>query len=74
MPHHQSNDEHEIQEGTGGEEKGGHGRWLMLACCVPIVAAVALLIAIGGMSVGFAVIALGCVAAMGGMMFVMARY
>lgn len=51
------------------EQKGrhtGHGghRWMMIACCVPMVAIAIALVATGVVGVGFVVIALACVAMM----------
>lgn len=46
----------------------GHG-WMMLVCCVPMVAIAVVLVATGVVSLGFLVLALACPA----MMFLMMR-
>ena len=44
-----------------------HG-WLMIACCVPMIAIAIALVAIGVVSPGFLLVALGCTAMMALMM------
>lgn len=39
--------------------RGGHGRWMMIACCVPMLG-IAVLIAASGAGFGFLVVAIGC--------------
>lgn len=56
-----------------GGRDGGHGHWLMLACCVPLVAIAVVLVATGVVSAGLLVAALACMAMMGAMMFLMMR-
>ncbi|MBW8059363.1 MAG: hypothetical protein FVQ78_03330 [Solirubrobacterales bacterium] len=54
----------------GPEEKGGHGghgRWMMIACCVPMLA-IAIALVAAGAGTGFLVAALVCTAMMGLMM------
>ena len=52
---------------------GAHGahRWMMLICCIPMVAIVIALIASGTAGSGVLLWALGCVAMMAAMMFMM---
>lgn len=47
------------------EQKGGrgHGRWMMIACCVPMLA-IAVAVAISGAGFGFLLIAVMCTAMM----------
>ena len=52
---------------------GGHSHWLMLACCVPMLVVVGVLVATSVISAGFIVAAIACVAMMGAMMFAMSR-
>lgn len=51
----------------------GHGahRWMMLICCIPMVAIVVLLIVSGTAGSGALLWALGCIAMMAAMMFMM---
>jgi hypothetical protein len=55
------------------EEGAGHGahRLMMLACCVPMIVVVVLLVATGVATAGTFVWALGCLAMMAAMMFMM---
>lgn len=53
-----------------GHAHGGHS-WLMLLCCIPMVAIVVLLIVSGTTGSGALLWALGCVAMMAVMMFMM---
>ena len=48
--------------------RGGHG-WMMLICCVPMVAIVVLLVVSGIAGSGALLFAVGCVAMMAAMMF-----
>lgn len=56
---------HDNHDGHGG--RGGHG-WMMIACCVPMLVIAAVLLAVGVVSVGFLVFAVGCTAVMAFMM------
>ena len=51
----------------------GHGahRWMMMICCIPMVAIVIVLLATGAAGSGALLWALGCVAMMAAMMFMM---
>lgn len=53
----------------GGHHGGkvGHS-WMMIACCVPMLAIAILLVAAGAVSPGFLVVALACTALMALMM------
>ena len=79
MPHRMLNkgDKKNLQEQSAGEEgksgHGGHGHWMMIACCIPMLVIVAILVATGAVSFGFILAAVGCVAMMGLMMFAMSR-
>ncbi|WP_310527356.1 hypothetical protein [Nocardioides sp.] len=57
-----------IAEGEGAH--AGH-RWMMLICCVPMIAIVLLLIVSGTAGSSALLWALGCVAMMAAMMFMM---
>src|SRR5581483_1365171 len=45
----------------------GHG-WMMIACCVPMLALAVILVATGAVSPGFLLVAIGCMAMMALMM------
>jgi hypothetical protein len=45
----------------------GHG-WMMIACCIPMIAIAVILVTTGSASPGFLVVALGCTAMMAVMM------
>jgi hypothetical protein len=53
--------------------RGGHGshRWMMMICCIPMAAIVVVLLATGAAGSGALLWALGCVAMMAAMMFMM---
>ena len=55
---------------TGHGAHGAH-RWMMLICCIPMVVIVALLVVSGAAGSGTVLWALGCVAMMAAMMFMM---
>ena len=55
---------------TGHGAHGAH-RWMMLICCIPMVVIVALLVVSGAADSGTVLWALGCVAMMAAMMFMM---
>ncbi len=65
----------EAQQTSAGPH-AGHGahsahHWMMLVCCIPMLAIVVLLIASGTAGSGALLWALGCVAMMAAMMFMM---
>ena len=69
------NHEHKSQEAAGlpAEHVGhgaGHGKhgWMMIACCIPMLAIAIALVATGVVGVGFIFIALICTAMMAMMM------
>ena len=51
-------------------EHGGHGGhgWMMVVCCIPMLAVAISLVAAGVVSAGFLLVALGCTAMMALMM------
>ncbi|MFF7643948.1 hypothetical protein [Streptomyces canus] len=49
------------------DSHGGHG-WMMLACCIPMIAIAVALVATGVVGVGFLLVAFTCVALMALMM------
>jgi hypothetical protein len=49
----------------------GSHRWMMMICCIPMVVIVVLLVASGAAGSGTVLWALGCVAMMAAMMFMM---
>ena len=51
----------------------GHGHWMMIACCVPMLAIAIALVATGVLGAGFLAVALACTAMMAAMMFAMSR-
>lgn len=58
----------EPQEPHTHEEKGGHGRWMMIACCVPMLAIAVVLVATGVVGFGFVIVAIACTVMMAAMM------
>lgn len=62
---------HEVDHGQpSGQGHGGH-RLLMIACCLPMLVIVALLVATGAAGAGAIIFALVCTAIMALMMFTM---
>lgn len=57
--------QHATPEHGGGH--GGHG-WMMIACCIPMLAIAVILVATGTASPAFLVIAVGCTLMMAMMM------
>jgi len=62
---HRVDHDHTDRGPHGGH--GGHG-WMMVACCIPMLAVALALVASGVVSAGFLLIALGCTAMMALMM------
>lgn len=62
---HQPGDPAHGSGGHGGH--GGHG-WMMIACCIPMLAIAVILVATGTASPAFLVIAVGCTLMMALMM------
>ena len=60
----------QVEEKSG---HGGHGRWMMIACCIPMLAIAIALVATGVVGAGFIVIALACTVMMALMMGGMSR-
>jgi hypothetical protein len=52
---------------AGGHGHGGHS-WMMIACCIPMLAIAGILVATGVASPAFLVIAVGCTLMMAFMM------
>jgi hypothetical protein len=63
-------DETNVHRGGGHEGHEGNGRhgWMMIACCIPMLAIAGVLVATGVLSVGFLFLAVGCTAVMALMM------
>ncbi len=55
------------QAGGHGHGHGGHG-WMMIACCIPMLAIAGVLVATGVASPAFLVVAVGCTLMMAMMM------
>jgi hypothetical protein len=53
---------------SGSHGKGGH-RWMMIACCIPMLVIAVALVATGVVGPGFLVVAIGCIAMMAMMMY-----
>ena len=51
-----------------GEDHGGHGHWMMIACCVPMLVIAIVLVATGVAGAGFILVAVMCTAMMAMMM------
>lgn len=49
---------------TNTSTHGGHGHWMMIACCIPMLAVAIALVATGVVGVGFIFVALACTAMM----------
>ena len=58
--------DHDVPESKGGH--GGHSHWMMIACCVPMLAIAIALVATGVAGPGFIVAAIACTAMMALMM------
>ena len=63
---HLNADQHSQPEREGGHR--GHSRWMMIACCVPMLAIAIVLVATGVVGAGFIVAALACTLMMALMM------
>ncbi len=63
MSQHQQHETHPDREARHGK----HG-WMMIACCIPMLAIAGVLVATGVLSAGFLVLAVGCTAMMALMM------
>lgn len=58
----------EMETGAETKKQGGHGRWMMIACCVPMLAIAVVLVATGVAGAGFIFAAVACTAMMAVMM------
>lgn len=54
-------------EHMDGSHRSGHG-WMMIACCIPMLAIAIVLVATGVASAGFLLVAIGCTVMMALMM------
>lgn len=54
-------------------KKGGHGHWMMIACCIPMLTIAIVLVATGVAGAGFIFVALMCTAMMAMMMMGMSH-
>ena len=66
----------EIEKPSDGEQTGGHGghgRWMMIACCIPMLGIAVVLVATGVAGVGFIFAAIMCTVMMAVMMAGMSR-
>jgi hypothetical protein len=60
---------HEEQPASGqAETKQGHSRWMMIACCVPMLVIAIALVATGVVGFGFLIVAVMCTLMMAAMM------
>ncbi|AXY49709.1 hypothetical protein QM787_25450 [Rhodococcus ruber] len=62
---------HDHPEGHGGpQNSGGHGRhrWMMIACCIPMLVIALVLVLTGTVGAGAVVFALACLGMMAMMM------
>ncbi|HJS92628.1 MAG TPA: hypothetical protein VJ741_00090 [Solirubrobacteraceae bacterium] len=60
---HQTTQLSQQRSSHAGHNHGGH-RWMMIACCIPMIAIAIGLVATGVVGVGFIFIALACTAMM----------
>lgn len=63
---HDDHQQHDHGDPAGGH--GGHSRWMMIACCVPMLVIAIVLVATGIAGVGFIIAAVMCTAMMAIMM------
>ncbi|MER5391606.1 hypothetical protein [Saccharopolyspora sp. NPDC002686] len=49
-----------LEHGTGGKHRGWH-HWMMIVCCLPMLAIAIALVATGVVNVGFVLVAVVCV-------------
>lgn len=64
---HTEHTETDGQQAAGPDGHRGHG-WMMIACCIPMLAIAGVLVATGVLSAGFLLVAVGCTAMMALMM------
>lgn len=73
VPEQATSEDLEADEANGDAPSGGgHSRWMMIACCIPMLA-IAVVIALSGAGFGFLIIAVMCTAMMALMMGGMSR-
>lgn len=63
----------EPDESSQPEKKGGHGHWMMVACCIPMLAIAVTLVATGVAGASVILVAVMCTAMMAMMMVGMSR-
>lgn len=61
-----SKPDHSTHDDDG--QKGGHGHWMMIACCIPMLVIAIVLVATGVAGAGFIFVAIMCTAMMWMMM------
>ena len=59
---------HHHAERTDDGVHRGHGRWMMIACCIPMLIIAVVLVATGVVGFGFILVAVACTAMMALMM------
>lgn len=52
----------------GEPKRRGHGHWMMIACCIPMLAIAIALVATGVVGAGFIIVAVACTVMMAMMM------
>jgi hypothetical protein len=72
-PEHADADGLDPEQGRGSKNQGdaGRSRWLMVACCIPMLVIAVALVATGVVGAGFIVIAVACTLMMVAMMAAM---
>ena len=65
---HESHETHETPMQEDKRAEGGHGRWMMIACCVPMLAIAGVLVVTGVVGAGFLLVAVMCTVMMAMMM------
>lgn len=63
-----THDDDTTPEETGPGPGHGHHRWMMIACCIPMLAIAIVLVATGVVGPGFIIVAIACVVMMALMM------
>lgn len=58
----------ENNEGGNGDQSGGHARWVMIACCVPMIVIAVAFVVTGVVGAGYLLVAVGCLLMMALMM------
>ncbi|MFD3920186.1 hypothetical protein [Streptomyces sp. NPDC058595] len=66
-PHHHAPDPSQPPDPQQDGHHRGHG-WMMIACCIPMIAIAIVLVATGVVSIGFIFVAIACTVMMAVMM------